>query len=50
MQKLEGLVMRVILEAQKIMNVQGCMKVGRPNDLIMEIFDDTGFSNILTFV
>lgn len=40
--------LRVILSAQKTMNKQGRMKVCRVNQEIMEIFDMTGFSAILT--
>jgi len=40
--------LRVLLSAQKIMNKQGSMKVTHVNDTIMEIFEVTGFSDILT--
>ena len=40
--------LRVLLSAQKIMNKQGCMKVKNVNETIMEIFEVTGFSDILT--
>ena len=40
--------LRVLLAAQKIMNKQGTMKVTNVNETIMEIFDVTGFSDILT--
>ncbi|MDO4731225.1 MAG: STAS domain-containing protein [Clostridia bacterium] len=40
--------LRVILKAQKIMNVKGEMKLINVSDIIMEIFDITGFSDILT--
>ena len=40
--------LRVLLSAQKIMNTQGEMKVTGVNDTIMEIFEVTGFSDILT--
>lgn len=40
--------LRVLLGAQKTMNAQGKMTVREPNEVIMEIFNDTGFSNILT--
>jgi len=40
--------LRVLLSAQKIMNKQGSMKVTNVNDDIMEIFDVTGFADILT--
>ena len=40
--------LRVILSALKVMNVQGSMKLISVNDTIMDIFDVTGFSDILT--
>ena len=40
--------LRVILKAQKIMNTQGAMKLTGVNDSIMEVFDITGFLDILT--
>ena len=40
--------LRVILKAQKIMNAQGKMKLVSVNDSIMEVFDITGFLDILT--
>ncbi len=40
--------LRVLLSAQKIMNKQGRMKVVGANEIVMEIFDITGFSGILT--
>ena len=40
--------LRVILKAQKTMNVQGSMKLTGVNDTIMEVFDITGFLDILT--
>lgn len=40
--------LRVLLSVQKIMNGRGGMKVVHVNDVIMEIFDITGFSGILT--
>ena len=40
--------LRVLLSAQKIMNKQGTMKVTRANEMILEIFEVTGFSDILT--
>ena len=40
--------LRVILKAQKIMNAQGSMKLVGVNDSIMEVFDITGFLDILT--
>ncbi|MBQ8590132.1 MAG: STAS domain-containing protein [Firmicutes bacterium] len=40
--------LRVILKAQKIMNAQGEMKLIHVNETIMEVFDITGFVDILT--
>ena len=40
--------LRVLLSAQKVMNKQGTMTVIGVNDTIMEIFEVTGFSDILT--
>lgn len=40
--------LRVLLAAQKIMNKQGDMVVCNVNETIREIFDVTGFSDILT--
>ena len=40
--------LRVLLSAQKTMNRQGSMKVLHPNEIIREIFEVTGFSDILT--
>ena len=40
--------LRVILKAQKLMNAQGSMKLTGVNETIMEIFDITGFADILT--
>lgn len=42
--------LRVLLTAQKIMNQQGSMTVKNVNATIMEIFEVTGFSDILTIV
>ena len=39
--------LRVLLAAQKIMSGQGTMKVIHVNDVIMEIFEVTGFTDIL---
>ena len=39
--------LRVLLSAQKIMNKQGEMKVVHVSDVINEIFEVTGFSDIL---
>ena len=40
--------LRVILKAQKLMNAQGNMKLTCVNETIMEVFDITGFADILT--
>ena len=40
--------LRVILSAQKIMNKQGSMKVTHVQDIVMEVFESTGFVDILT--
>ena len=40
--------LRVLLAAQKVMNRQGVMKVTNVKPDIMEIFEVTGFSDILT--
>jgi len=40
--------LRVLLSAQKIMNKQGKMVITGANEEIMEIFDVTGFVDILT--
>ncbi len=40
--------LRVLLSAQKVMNKQGQMKVTHVSDVIMEIFEVTGFTDILT--
>ena len=40
--------LRVLLAAQKVMNKQGEMVVCNVNETIAEIFDVTGFSDILT--
>ena len=39
--------LRVLLSAQKIMNKQGEMKVVHVSETIMEVFEVTGFSDIL---
>ena len=39
--------LRVLLAAQKIMNKQGNMTVKNANSDIMEVFDITGFADIL---
>jgi anti-sigma B factor antagonist len=39
--------LRVLLMAQKKMNAQGSMKVVNVNDTVMEIFELTGFADLL---
>ena len=40
--------LRVLLSTQKTMNAQGSMKVTHPNEIIADIFEVTGFTDILT--
>ena len=40
--------LRVLLTAQKTMNQKGTMKLINVNETVMEIFDVTGFVDILT--
>ena len=40
--------LRVLLSAQKVMNKQGTMKIIHVNETVMEIFEVTGFTDILT--
>jgi anti-sigma B factor antagonist len=40
--------LRVLLAAQKRMNRQGEMKIENVNETIMEIFEVTGFTDVLT--
>ena len=40
--------LRVLLGAQRRMNKQGSMKLVQVNELVMEVFEVTGFSTILT--
>ena len=42
--------LRVLLSAQKIMNKQGEMVVKNVNQIVAEVFEVTGFSDILTIV
>ena len=42
--------LRVLLASQKTMNKQGEMKVTAVSEPVMEIFEVTGFSEILTIV
>lgn len=40
--------LRVLLAAQKVMNKQGAMIIRNVNDVIAEVFEVTGFADILT--
>ena len=40
--------LRVLLLAQKVMNKQGSMTIRGANETVLEIFEVTGFSDILT--
>jgi anti-sigma B factor antagonist len=40
--------LRILLGAQKTMNKQGTMVIKNVSEVVMEIFDMTGFSDILT--
>ncbi len=40
--------LRVLLAAQKIMNKQGTMRLQNVNDTVNEVFEITGFVDILT--
>lgn len=40
--------LRVLLSTQKIMNKQGKMVIRHVNDTILEVFEVTGFNDILT--
>ena len=40
--------LRVILAAQKVMNKQGKMVIKHVNETILEVFEVTGFTDILT--
>ncbi|MBQ4258178.1 MAG: STAS domain-containing protein, partial [Clostridia bacterium] len=40
--------LRVLLSAQKVMTKQGAMKLVNVSENVMEIFEVTGFSEILT--
>lgn len=40
--------LRVLLSAQKVMNRQGSMVVKHVNETVMEIFEVTGFVDVLT--
>ena len=40
--------LRIILSTQKTMNKQGSMMVTNVQDIVMEVFESTGFVDILT--
>lgn len=40
--------LRVLLSAQKLMNKQGKMVIRHANETILEVFEVTGFTDILT--
>lgn len=40
--------LRVLLAAQKVMNKQGKMVIRNVNDVVSEVFEVTGFADILT--
>ena len=40
--------LRVLLSAQKAMNTKGEMKIRNANEIVMEVFEVTGFTDILT--
>ena len=42
--------LRVLLGAQKVMNKQGEMTLSGVNETVMEVFEITGFCDILTIV
>lgn len=42
--------LRVLLSAQKIMNKVGKMTISNVNESIMEVFEMTGFADILTII
>ena len=42
--------LRVLLSTQKIMNKQGEMKIANVNETVMDVFEVTGFSDILTII
>ena len=42
--------LRVILAAQKVMNRQGSLTILNPNPAVMEVFEITGFTEILNIL
>ena len=42
--------LRVLLSAQKLMNRQGSMVLRHPAEMVMDVFEITGFADILTIV
>lgn len=40
--------LRILLATQKVMNKQGKMRVVNVNDVVMDVFEVTGFADILT--
>ena len=48
MQYISSAGLRVLLSAQKVMNKKGTMVIRNASEQIREIFDVTGFSDILT--
>ena len=42
--------LRVLLATQKTMNKQGEMKVAHVQEMVMEVFEVTGFNDILTII
>ncbi len=40
--------LRVLLSAHKVMSAKGGMKVIKVNEIVQEVFDVTGFADILT--
>ncbi|MCF0123465.1 MAG: STAS domain-containing protein [Ruminiclostridium sp.] len=48
LQYLSSAGLRVILKAQKVMGTKGSLRVTNVNETVMEIFEITGFTEILT--
>ena len=40
--------LRLLLQAQKLMNKRGSMVIRNVNETVMEVFEVTGFSDVLT--